>query len=123
MDGSGLVQVSPSVSVAYKSDWAPDGRRIAFSDNSEPGPDDAVNIATVRPDGTDLRYLTHYPAGFRASVGGYSPDGQWIVFRLVGPGVVPTMYRIRPDGSDLHALYASPTIITRNLDWGPAETH
>ena len=62
VNGSGLVQVSPSVSVAYKSDWAPNGQRIVYSDNSEPGPNDAVNIVTVRSDGTDSRYLTHYAA-------------------------------------------------------------
>jgi Tol biopolymer transport system component len=120
MDGSGLGQVSPSVSVAYKSDWAPNGQRIVFSDNSEPGPDDAVNIATVRPDGTDLRYLTHYPAPLLAWVGGYSPDGQWIVFRLEVHGLY-TLYRIRPDGTDLHAILGpSSTFRPRNIDWGPA---
>ena len=39
MDGSGLVQVSPIVSVAYKHDWAPDGRHLVFSDNSRFRPD------------------------------------------------------------------------------------
>jgi Tol biopolymer transport system component len=120
IDGSGIVQISPSISVSYKHDWSPDGQHLVVSDNSDPAPDEAANVVTVRPDGSDWTYLTHYPAGFRAYAGGYSPDGQWIVFRLVGPGLDPTMYRIRPDGSDLHALYASPTIITRNLDWGPA---
>jgi Tol biopolymer transport system component len=48
MDGSGLVQGSPTVSVAYKHDWAPDGQHLVFSDNSEPGPTDAVNIANAR---------------------------------------------------------------------------
>ena len=123
MDGSGLVQVSPSVSVAYKSDWAPNGRRIVYSDNSEPGPNDAVNIATVRPDGTDLRYLTHYAAPLLAWVGGYSPDGQWIVFRLEDHGLF-TLYRIRPDGTDLHAILpGSTTFRPRNIDWGPAAEH
>ena len=37
-----------------------------------------------------------------------------------GPDLVPTMYRIRPDGTDLHALYASSTIVPRFIDWGPA---
>jgi Tol biopolymer transport system component len=123
IDGTGLLQVSPSISVSYKHDWAPDGQHLVVSDDSDPGPDQAANVVTVRPDGSDWAYLTHYPAGFRAYAGGYSPDGQWIVFRLVGPGVDPTMYRIRPDGSDLHALYSSPTLITRNLDWGPATGH
>jgi Tol biopolymer transport system component len=120
LDGTGIVQISPSISVTYKHDWAPDGQHLVVSDNSGPAPDEAANVVTVRPDGSDWRYLTHYPAGFIANAGGYSPDGQWIVFRLEGPGLVPTMYRIRPDGSDLHALYASSTIVPRFIDWGPA---
>jgi Tol biopolymer transport system component len=120
MDGSGLVQISPFASVAFKSDWAPDGRHIIFSDIADPGPDEAVNIATVRPDGSDLRYITHYPAPVIAYVGGYSPDGQWIVFRLVRDGLF-TVYRMRADGSDLHAiLRPSSTFVARNIDWGPA---
>lgn len=123
IDGTGAVQVSPSISVTYKHDWAPDGQHLVVSDNSHPTPDESANVVTVRPDGSDWTYLTHYPAGFRASAGGYSPDGQWIVFRLEGPGLVPTLYRIRPDGSDIHALYASSTIIPRFIDWGPAATN
>jgi hypothetical protein len=40
--------------------------------------------------------------------------------RLEGPGLMPTMYRIRPDGTDLHALYASSDVVPRFIDWGPA---
>jgi Tol biopolymer transport system component len=123
IDGTGSVQVSPTVSVSYKHDWAPDGEHLVVSDNSDPEPEDAVNVVTVRPDGSDWTYVTHYPGGYRANAGGYSPDGQWIVFRLEGPGLVPTMYRIRPDGTDLHALYASSTIVPRFIDWGPAARH
>jgi Tol biopolymer transport system component len=120
MDGTGLVQVSPSVSVAYKHDWAPDGRHLVLSDNSEPGPTEPVNIATVRPDGTDFRYLTHYMGPIHAYVGSYSPDGQWIVFRLEADGLA-TLYRIRPDGTDMHPiLRASSTLVPRSIDWGPA---
>ena len=122
LDGSDVRQISPSISVTYKHDWAPDGQHLVVSDNSDPAPDEAVNVVTVRPDGSDWTYLTDYPAGYRANVGGYAPDGQWIVFRLEGPGLVPTMYRIRPDGSDLHAIYESSTIIPRFIDWGPAAT-
>ena len=50
IDGSGIVQVSPSISVTYKHDWAPDGRHLVVSDNSNPAPDEAVNIVTVRPE-------------------------------------------------------------------------
>ena len=123
VDGSTPVQVSPSISVTYKHDWAPDGQHLVVSDNSDPAPNEAVNVVTVRPDGSNWTYLTHYPAGFRANVGGYSPDGQWIVFRLEGPDLVPTMYRIRPDGSDLHAIFKSSTVVPRFIDWGPAASN
>ncbi len=120
IDGSGVDQISPSISVTYKHDWAPDGQHLVVSDNSDPSPTEAVNVVIVRPDGTDWNYLTHYPAGYRANVGGYSPDGQWIVFRREAPGLVPTMFRIRPDGSDQHAIFSSSTVIPRFIDWGPA---
>jgi Tol biopolymer transport system component len=119
IDGTGLVQVSPTVSVAYKHDWAPDGQHLVLSDNSEPGPTEPVNIATVRPDGTDFRYLTHYTGPIHAYVGSYSPDGQWILFRLEKDGL-NTLYRIRPDGTDLHPILRASTFRPRNIDWGPA---
>jgi Tol biopolymer transport system component len=119
MDGSGLVQVSPSMEVAFKHDWAPDGQHLVLSDNADPGPNDPVNIATVRPDGTDFQYLTHYTGPVHANVGGYSPDGQWIIFRLEKDGL-NTLYRIRPDGTDLHAILRASTFRPRSIDWGPA---
>jgi Tol biopolymer transport system component len=120
-DGTGLVQVSPTVSVAYKHDWAPDGQHLVLSDKSEPGPTEPVNIATVRPDGTDFHYLTHYAGPIHAYVGSYSPDGQWSLFRLEKDGL-NTLYRIRPDGTDLHAILRASEFRPRNIDWGPA-TH
>ena len=39
-----------------------------------------------------FRYASFYFAyQIRANVGGYSPDGQWIVFRREGPGLVPAI--------------------------------
>jgi Tol biopolymer transport system component len=121
IDGTGLMQVGPTASVAYKHDWAPDGQHLVLSDNSDPGPTEPVNIATVRPDGTDFQYLTHYAGPIHAYVGSYSPDGQWILFRLEKDGL-NTLYRIRPDGTDLHAILRASTFRPRNIDWGPA-TH
>jgi hypothetical protein len=38
-------------------DWAPDGRHLVITDNAN-DPAKPANIATIRPDGTGLRYLT-----------------------------------------------------------------
>ena len=119
LDGTGLHQASPDWNIAYKHDWAPDGARIVISDDADPGPGAPVNIATVRPDGTGLRYLTHYEGTAQANVGSYSPDGQFIVFRLSVDGQY-TLYRMRTYGSDLHAILGPSTFLPRFIDWGPA---
>ena len=65
IDGSDLFQVTPfSFDVAVKQDWAPDGRHLVFTQNGDvPIPGVSANVATIRPDGTDLRYVTHYQGG------------------------------------------------------------
>ena len=62
IDGSQQLQLTPfSFDVGVKQDWAPDGRHLAFIHDADlPNPGDSANIATIRPDGTDLRFLTHY---------------------------------------------------------------
>ena len=57
IDGSQQLQLTPfSFDVGIKQDWAPDGRHLAFIHDADlPHPGDSANIATIRPDGTDLR--------------------------------------------------------------------
>src|SRR3954447_22178853 len=65
IDGSRQLRLTPfSFDVGAKQDWAPDGRHVALTrDADRPNPGDSANIATIRPDGTDLRFLTHYQGG------------------------------------------------------------
>jgi Tol biopolymer transport system component len=122
LDGSGLKQISPTLDIAYKHDWAPDGRHLVISDNAEPLPGESVNIATVRPDGTGFQYLTNFTDGRRAFVGSYSPSGKWIVFRLEDNGRY-ALFRMRPDGGALHRLTPFSEFRPRGTDWGPASAH
>src|SRR5437762_61508 len=105
-DGTDPFQVLDfSFDVAIKQDWAPDGEHLVvsvFADEQIPGV--SPNIATIRPDGSKLRLITHYQGGeVFANVGSYSPDGRWIVFRLTDHGRFG-LYKIRPDGSHLRAM-------------------
>ena len=119
LDGSDLFQVTPFIGVAFKSDWAPDGRHLVISDNAN-NPDKPSNIATVRPDGTGLRYLTDFQnSARRAYVGSYSPDGNWIVFRLEDHGRYG-LYRMHPDGSSVHPILRLSSLKPVAIDWGPA---
>jgi Tol biopolymer transport system component len=117
LDGTSLHQVTPDWNIAFKSDWAPDGSRIVISDNAEPGPADPVNVATLRPDGTGLEYLTDYEGPVHAYVGSYSPDGQFIVYRLERDGLY-SLVRMRTDGSDKHVILGPSTFRPRGIDWG-----
>jgi Tol biopolymer transport system component len=104
---------------AVKQDWAPNGERIVFSqdgDNHIPGV--STNIATILPDGTHLRLLTHYKGGdVNAFVGSYSPNGHWIAFRLEDHGQFG-LDEIHPDGSGLQAILPLSAFKPRFIDWG-----
>ena len=121
IDGSNLFQVTPySFDVAVKQDWAPDGQHLVFTQDGDvlmPGV--SANIATVRPDGTDLRLVTHYQGGTaNAFVGSYSPDGRWIVFRLNENGLFG-LFKIHPDGTHLRTILPLSNFRPRFIDWGP----
>src|SRR3954463_8256081 len=121
IDGSNPLQLTPfSFNVGFRLDWAPDGRQLAFIHNVDLViPNTSVNIATIRPDGTGLRFVTHYrDQQVRALFGSYSPDGRWIVFRLEANGQV-RLYRIHPDGTGLRAILGLSDFAPRFIDWGP----
>ena len=120
VNGSHLRMLVPYTSeVAIKHDWAPKGNQIVFTvDGDSPG-GLSPNVATIRPDGSGMRMLTHvHRDGVRALAGSYSPDGRWIVFKIVNinAGTYKLM-KMHPDGSArrlLASLRFSPFLI----DWG-----
>ena len=121
IDGSNLFQVTPfSFNVAIKQDWAPDGRHLVFTkDGDVLMPGISANIATIRPDGTHLRFLTHYEGGdVSAFVGSYSPDGRWIVFRLNDHGSFG-LFKMHPDGTHFKTILPLSSFKPRFIDWGP----
>jgi Tol biopolymer transport system component len=121
VDGTNVFQVTPfSFDVAIKQDWAPDGRHLVFSiDGDVPIPGVSTNIVTIRPDGTQPRFVTNYEGGdVNAFVGSYSPDGRWIVFRLNDHGLFG-LYKIHPDGTHLTAILPLSDFRPRFIAWGP----
>ena len=120
IDGSNVFQVTPySFDVAVKQDWAPYGRQLVFAkDGDVLKPGVSANIATIHADGTHLRFVTHYRGGdLNAFVGSYSPDGQWIVFRLEDHGRYELL-KIRPDGTHLTTIIPLSSFRPRFIDWG-----
>jgi TolB protein len=92
-------------------DWSPDGSRILFrSPETEFA---GSNLWTVRPNGTDLRQVTHFSPETEELSASYSPDGRWIVLARTGRGGQPDLFAIHPDGSGLRQL-------TRTVEWDSA---
>jgi Tol biopolymer transport system component len=87
------------------SDWRADGRRIAF-DFFEPDGDQ--QIATIRPNGADVRVITS-GRGIH-EVPSWSPDGRRIAFGHSpepdpgAPGFETRIWTTRPDGSHARPL-------------------
>ena len=91
--------------------WSPDGERILFTSNL--GGD--FDLYTVRPDGTDVRRLTHAPGNDAHSA--WCAGGEWVVFSSSRTGFkdemalydsVPQPYgeifAMRADGTDVRQL-------------------
>jgi Tol biopolymer transport system component len=120
IDGTHPHQLTPfNFGVAIKQDWAPDGQHLVFTKNGIGHPPGvSANIATIGPDGTHFRLITHYQGGdVQALVGSYSPDGRWIVFRLENHGRFG-LYKMRPDGSHMRAILPLSSFKPRGSAWG-----
>lgn len=93
-------------------DWAPNGKRILFTENRV----GTANAATIRPDGTGFVDVTHYSGDVGAGGSTFSPDGRWIAFRL--QNVATEKYwlaRMRRDGSHKTRVVRMPTF--GSTDW------
>jgi Tol biopolymer transport system component len=120
LDGHRQLQLTPfDTEVAIKQDWAPDGRRLVFSDNADHlRPEQSANLGTIRSDGGDLRFLTHYTdPEINAYAGGYSPTGRRIAFRLEDHGRYALM-TMRTDGTHLRTVLPLSPLRPRYIDWG-----
>jgi len=125
VDGTGRHRITPfPLRAEDHPDWSPDGSRILFNTGGQSVR--GQNLFTVRPDGTDLRQLTHYSRKTKTNLvnGSFSPDGQSIVFATVVGAVNPPgaglddVFVMSADGTDIR-----PVTRARNwdgsADWGP----
>jgi Tol biopolymer transport system component len=106
-DGSARFPVTADGESSFDPAWAPNGSRLAFASNHA---GDDIRIFTVKPDGSDLRQVTHDDPGYNDFTPAYTADGSRIIFsrcRPDPPGGCP-LASVRPDGTGLRALTTIP---------------
>ena len=118
-DGSDLEQIL-SCDVE-RPRFSPDGSRLAFSIAMDDG---TWQVATSKPDGTDIRILTNTKG--LAETPDWGPDGSWIIYALGDepcdpwPDCIETgvwqynLWRMNADGTD-QRLVGDP----EKIDWEP----
>jgi Tol biopolymer transport system component len=124
--GAAQQLLSPDWAISVKHDWSPDGRHLLIAPHGlNSDPDHPSNIATIRPDGSDLRYLTHNTdPGVHLLPGTYSPDGRYILFRRDEDRTDrSTLLEMRCDGTHVKVVrdgFSASGFKPRQIDWGPA---
>jgi Tol biopolymer transport system component len=119
-DGSAVHRVTPwQLQAGDGPDWAPDGSRILFRSKVDVD-DERSQYYTVRPDGTGLTQLSHFPfTKQRLFSATFSPDGQQIVFAKADAKGRGDVWVMNADGSNPHpVLTAAPW--DSAPDWGAA---
>jgi TolB protein len=114
-DGSDLRRITPMRLNAGGPDWSPDGKRIVFNSSYEGQA--AVEIYTVRPDGSRLRRLRREGKRTYSFDPVWSPDGGRIAVVHGTFDSAPHIWTMKPSGKGLRQLTHGPKPDVRP-DWG-----
>ncbi len=128
-DGGAPHAVTTGIAENIHPAWTPDGARgqidttplaarvASAADNTRPigdASDDAMDLATVRWDGTDLRRLT---TSGRTTYASYSPDGRFIVHRHAA-ATGSKIFVMNADGTGDHDV-SGDSILDGWPSWSP----
>lgn len=120
IDGSGLRQLIDGDFEPLRPRWSPDGEWIVVHSNGGRFMVESANVWVVRPDGADLRQLTHEAVPGQAWAPDWSPDGNHIIFVHAYADGRANLDVIAVEGAPTCAVYRNAgTDSGWDPDWGP----
>ena len=114
-DGSNFRRITPLRLNAGSPDWSPDGKRIVFNSSYEG--QSAVEIYTVRPDGSGLKRVRKEPKKSFSFEPVWSPNGKRIAFVHATTTTPPHIWTMKRNGKALKQITRGPKPDVRP-DWG-----
>jgi Tol biopolymer transport system component len=114
-DGSNFRRITPRRLNAGSPDWSPDGKRIVFNSSYEGQA--AVEIYTVRPNGSGLKRLRKEPKNSFSFEPVWSPNGERIAFVHATTRTPPHIWTMKRNGKALKQITRGPKPDVRP-DWG-----
>ena len=114
-DGSDFRRITPLRLNAGSPDWSPDGKRIVFNSSYEA--QSAVEIYTVRPDGSGVKRVRKEPKTSFAFEPVWSPNGKRIAFAHATTRTPPHIWTMKRNGDALKQITRGPKPDVRP-DWG-----
>jgi TolB protein len=106
-DGSDLRQLTDNPADDAQTDWAPDGRDIAYRIRKPESPTN-FEVARMTAAGEDHQRLTFTPTGQASSQPSWFPDQSAILFRRSGSGGVSSIWQMGPFGENPELRYDPP---------------
>lgn len=114
-DGSDFHQITPLRLNAGSPDWSPNGKRIAFNSSYEGQA--AVEIYSVRPDGSRLTRLRKEPEDSFSFEPSWSPSGKRLAFAHGTRKTFPHIWTMKRNGKGLRQVTHGSKPDERP-DWG-----
>jgi len=100
-DGSDVTQLTDGIGSGFYFKWSPDGKKIAYVTSSDDPDIYTAELIVIDADGRNKTILTKkLEWGYERFIFGWSPDSQYLVYRLVEGQSSPGLYVAKADGSN-----------------------